>query len=106
MLNFLSFSERFDDPKKFRITPNSKPQVVTGLIVNGENLKIDQSTLDDLEKTLCDLVAGGTTLDNPSKQHDRIKGLLSYLQSVQPNKARLLTAKFGQINWEKYGVFH
>lgn len=100
------FKIPIDNPEKFRIIPNSQPQIVTGLIVNGKNLKIDPSALTDLEKTLSDLAADGIILDNPQKQYHKIKGLLSYLQSVQPNKARLLTAKFGRINWERYGVFH
>jgi RNA-directed DNA polymerase len=49
----LGFRINTKDPRKFRITNKDQDQIVTGLIVNNNKLKVSLSFLAKLENNLC-----------------------------------------------------
>lgn len=97
-----SFPIHLEGSKRFKIIPSSKPQIVTGFVVNGKKLKVHKEFLSKLENNIEDL-ENERLIDVPLYEFlDKIKGMIAFLQSVQPIKAQFLSNKLKQIDPDKY----
>lgn len=88
---------------KFSITPNSEPQIVTGLIVNGKRLKVSGDFLEGLEEKLDLLQKGEVPSEELYKFLHATRGMVAYLRSVDQKTARRLSQKSRSILWGRYG---
>jgi len=104
----ISLKERFpvhlSGPKKLKIIPSSNPQIVTGLVVNGKSLKASLGFLSDLESNLNLLINGKMPDTELYDLFEKTKGMIAFLKSVQPAKARFLLNKMKKITWKIYGI--
>ena len=84
-------------PNKREEVGTNKPQIVTGLMVNGVRLKVAPTTVAEMEVELSILADGKL----PDRELDhlihRIQGLISFLKSVNPSQSRVLEKSFGNI---------
>jgi len=89
--------------EKFIITSNSKFQVVTGFIVNGRNLEVSEEFLHKLENYINELKNGKMSESPLYEIFDKVNGMIAFLKSVQPKKAKFLSKAFEKIDWGRYG---
>lgn len=93
-----------DDEQKFRKTPTWKTQIVTGIIVNRKRLEPSDTFLADFQKTLESLEIGDLPAFAFYKTLTTARGMVAFLNSVNPSLAHSFQRKIDAIDWEKYGL--
>jgi len=87
--------------KKKKIIRSGHRQIVTGLTVN-EKPNVSRPMYEALKATLHNCVRKGPLTQNREKHPDfraHLQGKVSFVESVNPERARKLRALFGQIKW-------
>jgi RNA-directed DNA polymerase len=77
---------------KLKIQPANRPQVITGLLVNGPHVSVPKSYRDNVRAA----VHGLTRIEGPAARAQAltsIKGKIRYVQNFNPGAAKRLTAQ-------------
>lgn len=90
-------------PKKFVVYGRGIPQVVTGIVVNGKRLRASPEFLERLEQVLDELTGRAPKVHNPAKIIDQTLGMIAFLKSIEPPRAKELNARFNKIDLRRYG---